>query len=66
MEPEIDLTTAPLGPDICPKCGQPTWTHDKERRQYICIDGDCGWAEEIDATRESIWAKLVRITRIKR
>ena len=64
MEPEIDITVDPLGPDVCPECGQPTWKHDREIKHYICINDECGWVE--DAAEESNWTKLLRLVRIKK
>ena len=63
MEPEIDITGNPLLTGYCPQCGQPTWSHDKEQKHYICINDECGWVE--DATEESSWTRLLRLFKLK-
>jgi len=54
----------PMDYGNCPKCGQPTWSHDREQRHYICINDECGWVE--DASEESILTKLLRLLRLKK
>jgi len=53
----------PLGMENCPECGMPSWAFDHTSRRHLCVNEECGFAED---EGDSILTKLLRLLRIKK
>ena len=59
----MDIKDNPLGYEICPECGMPSFSRDDRGKRHICVNEECGYVVDDE---ESSWTKLLRLLKLKK
>ena len=60
----MDIQDNPIGYEICPECGMPSFSHDERGKRHVCIREECGYV--VDDDGDSILTKLLKLLRLKK
>ena len=62
------VTENPFQYESCPECGLLSFMHDEDKKQHVCTNEECQFTHYDDDHHhsESIWAKILKLLKLKR